>query len=131
MRHSKVLTSPILLPDKESPNTAVLIGLYDRERKNRSSRMLERGKGRWDSFVLQYSGLIYHTINRTLALHHTEPKSELVEDLYQEFFLAILRDDCKKLRQFKGDRGCSLATWLKVQLFLHRTTSFTLPRTRS
>jgi len=45
---------------------------------------LKGEKAAWDSFVLQYSGLIYHTINRTLALHHTEPKSELVEDLYQE-----------------------------------------------
>jgi RNA polymerase sigma-70 factor (ECF subfamily) len=80
--------------------------------KNLLAACLKRDKAAWDTFVLQYSGLVYHTIKGTLTLHHTEPRSDLVEDLYQEFFFAILRDDCKKLRQFKGN--CSVATWLKV-----------------
>ena len=71
-------------------------------------------KAAWDAFVLQYSNLVYHTIRRSLTLHHTVGRDEVVEDLYQECFVALLRDDCKKLRQFKGDRGCTLASWLRV-----------------
>ena len=69
-------------------------------------------KAAWDAFVLQYSALVYHTIKKTLSLYHVEARQELIEDLFQEFFLSILREDFRKLRQFRGDRGCSLASWL-------------------
>ena len=75
---------------------------------------LRQDKAAWDAFVLQYSSLVYHAIKSTFSLYHTEPRGDLVEDLYQEFFLSILRDGCKKLGQFRGDRGCSLASWLRV-----------------
>jgi RNA polymerase sigma factor (sigma-70 family) len=71
-------------------------------------------KAAWDAFVLQYSSLVYHTIKKTFTLYHSEPRADLVEDLFQEFFLSLLRDHFKKLRQFRGDRGCSLASWLRV-----------------
>ena len=71
-------------------------------------------KAVWEAFVLHYSALVYHTIKKTFSLYHTEPRTEQIEDLYQDFFLCILRDDFKKLRQFKGDRGCSLASWLRI-----------------
>ena len=34
---------------------------------------LRSEKAAWDSFVLQYSNLVYHTIKKTLSLHHAEP----------------------------------------------------------
>jgi RNA polymerase sigma factor (sigma-70 family) len=71
-------------------------------------------KAAWDAFVLQYSALVYHTIRKTFALHHAKLNDDVIEDLYQEFFVSILRDDFKKLRQFKGDRGCTLASWLRL-----------------
>jgi RNA polymerase sigma factor (sigma-70 family) len=75
---------------------------------------LRSEKAAWDSFVLQYSNLVYHTIKKTLVPHHAEPTADLVEDLYQEFFFSLLRNDCKKLRQFRGAHGCSLASWLRL-----------------
>ena len=71
-------------------------------------------KAAWDSFVLQYSNLVYHTIKKTFILHHAEPRADLVEDLYQEFFFSLLRHEYKKLRQFSGAHGCSLASWLRL-----------------
>jgi len=61
-----------------------------------------------------YSGLVYHTIKKTLSLYHVEPCADIVEDLFQDFFLSLVRDDFLKLRQFRGDRGTNLATWLRV-----------------
>lgn len=81
--------------------------------KNILSGCLNGDKPAWDAFVLQYSGLVYHTIKKTFSLYHTDPRTDLVEDLYQGFFLAILKDGFKKLRQCRGDRGCSLASWLR------------------
>ena len=75
---------------------------------------LRSEKAAWDSFVLQYSNLVYHTIKKTLNLHHVETRADLVEDLYQEFFLSLLRNDYKKLRQYRGAQGCSLASWLRL-----------------
>jgi RNA polymerase sigma factor (sigma-70 family) len=71
-------------------------------------------KAAWDSFVVQYSNLVYHTIKKTLIRHHAEPRADLVEDLYQEFFISLLRNECKKLRQFRGAHGCSLASWVRL-----------------
>src|SRR5262245_16371281 len=71
-------------------------------------------KAAWDSFVLHYSNLVYHTIKKMLSLHHAELHGDLVEDLYQEFFVSLLRNESKKLRQFRGTHGCSLASWLRI-----------------
>ncbi len=75
---------------------------------------LKGEKSAWDTFVLQYSSLVYHTIKTTLSLYHTEPRPDIVEDLFQDFFLSLIRDNFAKLRQFRGERGCSLASWLRV-----------------
>jgi len=84
------------------------------QERNLLAGCLQREKAAWDAFVLQYSGLVYHTIKKTFILYHTAPRTDQVEDLFQEFFLSILRDDFKKLRQFKGERRCSLASWIRV-----------------
>lgn len=71
-------------------------------------------KAAWDAFVSQYSNLVYHSIQRTFHTYHVHPKSVSVEDLFQDFFIAMLADDCKKLRQFRGERGCTLASWVRL-----------------
>ncbi len=87
--------------------------MTDKE-KNLLGACLIGKKSSWDTFVLQYAGLVYHTIKKTFSYYHTESRSDVVEDLFQDFFLSLIRDNFKKLRQFKGDRGCSLASWLRV-----------------
>jgi RNA polymerase sigma factor (sigma-70 family) len=87
-------------------------------------------KAAWEAFVQQYSNLVYHSIRQTLNTHHVHPKSVSVEDLYQDFFIAMLADDCKKLRQFRGDQGCTLASWLRlvvVRLTIDRLRKLNAP----
>lgn len=71
-------------------------------------------KAAWGAFVQLYSNLVYHTIRKTLTLHHTDRRDDVVEELYQEFFIAILQNNCRKLSQFRGDGGCTLASFLRV-----------------
>lgn len=75
---------------------------------------IEGEKRAWDELVDQYSRLVYGTITQTLRLYHVQADQTVVEDLFQDFFLSLLRGQCKKLRQFKGERGCSLASWLRM-----------------
>ena len=82
--------------------------------KNLLRACLKGDKSAWNAFVLQYSKLVYYTIKNTLGQYYKVVHLDVVEDLYQEFFLALLRDNFKKLRQFRGNRGCSLASWLRV-----------------
>jgi len=84
------------------------------QEKNIIAGCLKGEKSAWDDLVRQYANLVYHTIRKTFTLHHVDSREEAVEDLYQEFFVALLKDDCKKLGQFRGDHGCTLASWLRV-----------------
>jgi RNA polymerase sigma factor (sigma-70 family) len=84
------------------------------QEKTLISGCVKGDKTAWDEFVQQYSNLVYHTIRKTLTLHHTESRDETVEDLYQEFFISILQNNCRKLTQFRGDGSCTLASWLRV-----------------
>jgi RNA polymerase sigma factor (sigma-70 family) len=71
-------------------------------------------RGAWEEFVSQYSRLIYYSIHRTCRLKSYPVTPEELEDLFNEVFVLILKEDCKKLRQYRGDRGCSVATWLRT-----------------
>lgn len=73
--------------------------------------------GAWDVFVKQFSKLIYYSINKTLKVYSGKVQPEDVEDLYSGTFLLFLRDDYKKLRQFRG--GCSLSSWVRLVTVRH------------
>jgi RNA polymerase sigma-70 factor, ECF subfamily len=66
----------------------------------------------WNDFVDRYMGLIYHVIHH-VAHARSVPLSEAdVEDVAADIFLAIVDDDYKVLREFKGNS--SLPTYLTV-----------------
>ena len=71
-------------------------------------------RGAWEKFVAQYSRLIYYSIQRASQIKSYPVTPDEVEDLFHEIFELLIRDDCKKLRQFRGDRGCTVATWLRT-----------------
>ncbi|OGP55725.1 MAG: hypothetical protein A2V67_13380 [Deltaproteobacteria bacterium RBG_13_61_14] len=71
-------------------------------------------RGAWEAFVAQYSRLIYYSIQRASQMKSYPVTPEELEDLFNEIFELLIRDDCKKLRQYRGDRGCSVATWLRT-----------------
>jgi RNA polymerase sigma-70 factor (ECF subfamily) len=71
-------------------------------------------KTAWNRFVEQYSNLVYHSIRKTLSFYRADLPNEQIDDLFQEFFIRILQDDFKKLRQFRGDAGCSLGSWIRL-----------------
>ena len=69
---------------------------------------LARGeKGAWDAFVRRYAGLVVAAV-RGVARDNAD-----VEDLTQEVFVRLCRDDFRLLRSYDPARA-GLSTWLTI-----------------
>ncbi|MBU0549677.1 MAG: sigma-70 family RNA polymerase sigma factor [Candidatus Omnitrophica bacterium] len=77
-------------------------------------KCLRKDKAAWDEFVEKYSRLIYNYIYSILKVKGIYPSPEVVEDLFQDFFLSLIKDDFRKLRCFKGKNNATLASWLRI-----------------
>jgi RNA polymerase sigma-70 factor, ECF subfamily len=75
-------------------------------------RILEKKPGSWNDFVDRFLSLIYHTIHHTAHLRSAKLRAEDVEDIASEVLVALLADDSKALRSFRGQ--ASLSTYLTV-----------------
>jgi RNA polymerase sigma-70 factor (ECF subfamily) len=70
--------------------------------------------GAWEQFLVRYNKLIYYSIHRTCAGRHYRADADEVEDLFSEVLVHFIKDDFKKLRLYRGDEGCSGATWIRT-----------------
>ncbi len=67
-----------------------------------------------EELVRQYSGLVYHSVQHALRLRHVSCSREDLKDLHNTVFLLLFDDGCRKLRQYKGINGCTLASWIRL-----------------
>ncbi len=67
-----------------------------------------------EAFVHQFSGLVFDAIIRTIRSRGMRVSSEDMEDLHSTVFLNLFDKDCHRLREFRGDNGCSLASWVRM-----------------
>jgi RNA polymerase sigma-70 factor (ECF subfamily) len=74
---------------------------------------LKGNKQSWSEFILRYSRLIYNYIYSVLSVKGRNIPTEQVEDIFQEIFQALIKDNYKKLSTYQGKNGCSLASWLR------------------
>ncbi len=58
--------------------------------------------------------LIYHAVKHTLVLKRVPHTHQDLEDLHGSVFLQILDKGCRKLGQYRGTNGCSLASWIRL-----------------
>ena len=87
-------------------------------------RCVQGDKRSWDEFVTKYSRLIYSYIHSVLRLKpQREATQEHVNDIFQEIFVLLSRDNFRKLRSFKAKNGCSLASWLR-QVVINYTIDY-------
>jgi RNA polymerase sigma factor (sigma-70 family) len=76
-------------------------------------KCVKRDKQAWIQFVDRYSRLIYNYIHSVLRVKGYVVAQENINDLFQEIFLLLTRDNFEKLKSFKARNGCSLASWLR------------------
>ncbi|MFH0790199.1 MAG: sigma-70 family RNA polymerase sigma factor [Candidatus Omnitrophota bacterium] len=93
-------------------------------------RCVKGDKQAWDEFVTRYSRLIYCYIHSILKIKGINLSSlDNINDLFQEIFVLLSKDNFKKLSMFKARNGCSLASWLRQVVinytlnYVHRTKS--------
>ena len=75
-------------------------------------RCLSHETGAWNDFVDRYMGLIYHVIHHVSNARSVVLRPADVEDVASEVFLAIVDDDYRLLREFRGE--AALPTYLTV-----------------
>ena len=66
----------------------------------------------WEDFVDRFMGLVVHVVNHVAASRSIKLSNADREDLIAEVFLAIIENDFRVLRSFRGQS--SLATYLTV-----------------
>lgn len=76
-------------------------------------RCVKGDKQAWDEFVEKYSSLIYNYIHSVLKIKGHNFSQDNINDLFQEIFLSLAKDNFRKLSTFQARNGCSLASWLR------------------
>lgn len=84
---------------------------------------LKGNKQSWAEFIFRYSKLIYNYIYSVLAVKGCAIPDDQVEDIYQEIFHILIKDNYKKLSTYKAKNGCSLASWLR-QVTINSTIDY-------
>jgi RNA polymerase sigma factor (sigma-70 family) len=91
---------------KRKPNTEEEIALLH--------ALLNGKRDRWTEFTRRYERLITSCVLRTLRRYDAVFSRDDLEDLVSDVWLALLRDDMKKLRAYCPEKGFRLASWIAL-----------------
>lgn len=86
-------------------------------------RCVKGDKQAWNEFVEKYSSLIYNYIHSVLKIKGRTFAQENINDLFQEIFVSLAKDNFKKLSTFCARNGASLASWLR-QVTINSTVDY-------
>lgn len=64
--------------------------------------------------VRRFSDLVYKTVQYALRARQVPFTGQDLEDLHSTVFLGLFERGCRKLRQYQGRNGCSLASWIRL-----------------
>jgi RNA polymerase sigma factor (sigma-70 family) len=67
-----------------------------------------------ETLVRRFSNLVYQAIQHTLIVRQVPFAKEDLEDFHNIVFLRLFEKGCKRLKQYQGKNGCSLATWIRL-----------------
>jgi len=67
-----------------------------------------------DTLVRRFSSLVYRAIQHTLIVRQVRFAREDLEDFHNTVFLRLFEKGYRKLKQYQGRNGCSLATWIRL-----------------
>ena len=74
-----------------------------------------KGDGQMQTLLVRrYSNLVYASILGSVKAKAVTLSENDVEDLHNTVFVLLFEKKCKKLAQYKGRNGCSLASWIRM-----------------
>ena len=68
----------------------------------------------YETFVRRFSDPVYRAVQYAFKVKYVSYNASDLEDLHNTVFLCLFENRCKKLRQYQGKNGCSLATWIRI-----------------
>lgn len=77
------------------------------------ARCIEGDKWAWDAFVQRYASVIMAAVGRVLSGRGLAGDPQRVEDVCQEVFVRLIKNDYRLLRSYDPDRA-SIITWLTI-----------------
>ena len=77
-------------------------------------RCLSGDKTASEDLVRRFSDLVYRSVQYTLMARQVPFNRFDLEDLHHTVFLKLFDQNHKKLRQYQGKNGCSLASWIRM-----------------
>ena len=83
-------------------------------------RCIKKDKYAWDTFVETYSNSIYHYILRTFKRYSYSFQDNEVDETFNSIFLSLLDDNCRRLRNFRGQNERSFSAYLR-EISFHTT----------
>jgi RNA polymerase sigma factor (sigma-70 family) len=78
------------------------------------SRCLSGDRRASEALVRQFSDQVYRSVQYALLVKHVLFNRHDLEDLHNTVFLLLFEHGCKKLRQYQGKNGLSLASWIRM-----------------
>ncbi len=67
-----------------------------------------------ETLIRQYSNLVFNTVLQTYKVNNIVYQAQELEDMHNTVFVRLLDNQCRRLRQYKGKNGCSLASWIRM-----------------
>lgn len=77
-----------------------------------------------DLFVRRFSNLVYAAIQGVFKVRQRPFVREDMDDLHNTVFMVLFERNCRKLSQFEGRNGCSLASWVRMIAVRHVLDEF-------
>jgi RNA polymerase sigma factor (sigma-70 family) len=77
----------------------------------------QKDRDAWDHFINKYSNLIHNYIIKTLQRYNYLFQEDVIEDIDSRAFLALLDNDCKRLKNFRGQDERSFIAYLREIIF--------------
>lgn len=75
---------------------------------SKSPRRCAAGK----AIVYQYSRLIIKCIRKELRKRFYTYSPQDIEDILHMFYIRIFENNCRRIKQYDPDKGCSVKTWI-------------------
>jgi RNA polymerase sigma-70 factor, ECF subfamily len=67
-----------------------------------------------EQFVRRFSRLVFSSVQGAIKSKGAYISQQDIEDLHNTVFVSFFEKRCRKLRQFEGRNGCSLASWVRM-----------------
>jgi len=77
-------------------------------------RCLSGNRKASETLVRRFSGMVYRSVQFTLTAKQVSFTRQDLEDLHNTIFLRLFEQGCKKLSQYRGRNGLSLASWIRM-----------------